>query len=559
MNLADCSALSWECILNHFLATTAAAATLVVVFYSTGRTKKRETSTKEQQQQHEYEYPPYAPVGIVKTLIELSGSRTPWFFLKMARKTSSDVFRLPLPIPGGLYIVCNPEVGRTILTDETTDKAEGMYKGFNTVIGGPTVFTRSNHGRISGPKWKAVRRGTAHAFASSQVSRMNHICAKHVDHWITENIQKAEADAQVQAEESKQQQQQHVSFQFDPSEEMTRLTFKALAESAFEYHVTDEEYDFFTHHVQTASKEFVVRRQRIIRKLYAFLDPSYWEAVRSCKKFQTFGQRVLDAYRTNPNKSSHNTLIKLIEENTSLKTDWEKVAEINVWMLAGYDTTGYTLANAVVLLAKHPRVATKLQQELSSVENPNERSKSKYLRCVISEVQRILPITASGSARVTGRDFEFFDRNDSGNCGIGGIDGIISNSSNGSASSSNENIKVRARVMCIPCGSNVVVPFLVSHRFPSIFKEPDDFYPERWDTPNDNDNNDKAKAMKAALTPFSVGMRNCPGQSLAMTEMLTALTRLMADFELEVQTEGSFQVMRFIGFRLRATRVTKQC
>ncbi len=544
MNLATSSpwyfhaAISW----GH-LAT--ASAVLVAIFYSFRQKRKRNQN---------YQYPPFAPVGIVKTLTELSGSRTPWFFLDMARKTSSDIFRLPLPIPGGLYIICNPEVGRKILTDETTDKPVGMYKGFNKVIGGPTVFTRS-----SDVQWKAVRRGTAHAFASSQVSRMNDICAKHVDHWITEQTSQMLRNENVgAAEQIEEEQEEHEddsfvvlnshsekkeqvtsSFQFDPSEEMTRLTFKALAESAFEYHVTDEEYKFFTHHVQTASKEFVVRRQRIIRKLYAFLDPSYWEAVRSCKEFQRFGQKVLDAYRMNPNKSSNNTLIKLIEENESLETDWEKIVEINVWMLAGYDTTGYTLANAVVLLAKHPRVAEKLQQELSSMEF-DQRSRSKYLRCVVNEAQRILPITASGSARVTGRDFDFQDT-----AGTSCTHNTISHNQD-------EGIERKTyRSIRIPRGSNVVLPFLVSHRFPSIFKDPDDFYPERWDTDDDDDN----KSMKAGLTPFSVGMRNCPGQSLAMTEMLTALTRLLTDFQLSVEVEGTFQVMRFIGFRLKATRV----
>ncbi len=419
--------LSWG---HHYQQQLVLVVATAAIVYFIGRKKGKKDLKCG------YSYPPYAPVGIVKTLIELSGSRTPWFFLDMAWKTSSDIFRLPVPIPGGLYIVCNPEVGRKILTDETTDKPVGMYKGFNKVIGGPTVFTRS-----SDAQWKAVRRGTAHAFASSQVSRMNHICAKHVDDWIAEH-----SGATKQKEDPVAESQQPASFQFDPSEEMTRLTFKALAESAFEYHVTDDEYKFFTNHVQTASKEFVVRRQRIVRKLYAFLDPSYWEAIRSCKEFQTFGQKVLDAYRINPNKSSHNTLIKLIETNDSLKTDWEKVVEINVWMLAGYDTTGYTLANVVVLLAKHPRVAKKLQQELSSME-PDQRSKSKYLRCVINEAQRVLPITASGSARVTGRDFEFHDTSHNGK-------------------------------IYIPRGCNVVLPFLVSHRSPSIFKDPDEFYPE---------------------------------------------------------------------------------
>jgi len=47
--------------------------------------------------------------------------------------------------------------------------------------------------------------------------------------------------------------------------------------------------------------------------------------------------------------------------------------------------------------------------------------------------------------------------------------------------------------------------------------------------------------MNQALIPFSLGHRNCVGQSLANAEMQTVLAVLCAQFDFAIEDEGSYE------------------
>jgi cytochrome P450 len=72
---------------------------------------------------------------------------------------------------------------------------------------------------------------------------------------------------------------------------------------------------------------------------------------------------MLLAYHQNSNKSTQNTLIKLIESIDI--SDEQKVAEIVIYIIGGHDTTGYTLAMTLVLLRKHSDKEQTLHKELN--------------------------------------------------------------------------------------------------------------------------------------------------------------------------------------------------
>jgi averantin hydroxylase len=76
----------------------------------------------------------------------------------------------------------------------------------------------------------------------------------------------------------------------------------------------------------------------------------------------------------------------------------------------------------------------------------------------------------------------------------------------------------------------VVQPYAAFHS-PSNFHLPDSFIPERFldgrDSEFKNDNRD-------VLQPFSVGPRNCIGRNLANVEMRLILTRVLFNFDLEL-------------------------
>lgn len=118
------------------------------------------------------------------------------------------------------------------------------------------------------------------------------------------------------------------------------------------------------------------------------------------------------------------------------------------------------MSTTLILLAKHPAVSHKLREELKSLEASNW-PRSQYLRNVITESQRLLPVVATGSVRVTGRD-----------------------------------IKCKDGPMIIPKGSVCTFPQIILHRNEEIFKDAECFRPERWDTDSDTE------MMRQALLPF---------------------------------------------------------
>eukprot|EP00558_Chaetoceros_sp_UNC1202_P013406 CAMPEP_0197252112 /NCGR_PEP_ID=MMETSP1429-20130617/59974_1 /TAXON_ID=49237 /ORGANISM="Chaetoceros sp., Strain UNC1202" /LENGTH=72 /DNA_ID=CAMNT_0042714393 /DNA_START=12 /DNA_END=227 /DNA_ORIENTATION=- len=66
------------------------------------------------------------------------------------------------------------------------------------------------------------------------------------------------------------------------------------------------------------------------------------------------------------------------------------------------------MANTLVLLAKHPEISDKLRQDLLAMDaKSTSLHKSEYLRYVIEESKRLLPVAATGVFRKTGRAFTF--------------------------------------------------------------------------------------------------------------------------------------------------------
>ena len=163
-------------------------------------------------------------------------------------------------------------------------------------------------------------------------------------------------------------------------------------------------------------------------------------------------------------------------------------------------------------LAKHPEIQTKVREELRA--HPDTKTEHlPYFRRVLKESMRIVPVGAMGSIRTTGREIEH--------------QGLV-----------------------IPQGAAVFLPQILPMRDPKVFTNPDDFDPDRWESPT--------TAMNEAYLPFSLGVRNCPGQSLATSEMYTVLPLILQEYELELVDEGRldyFLTLKYADARIRAKRI----
>ncbi|EKX36953.1 hypothetical protein GUITHDRAFT_60068, partial [Guillardia theta CCMP2712] len=158
--------------------------------------------------------------------------------------------------------------------------------------------------------------------------------------------------------------------------------------------------------------------------------------------------------------------------------------DIVTFMVAGHDTSAYTLSWILYELSANLDVQSKLRKDLE-LHGPD----SKYLGYVIQEGMRLWPVAAQGSIRQLQHDVELED-------------GKI-----------------------IPRGETCLVPFFAIFRSAWIDRA-DEFIPERW-----SEEGSQRKKLEEAVFPFSVGSRNCVGQRLASMQIRKILHQLILRYE----------------------------
>ncbi|XP_038200907.1 cytochrome P450 3A11 [Arvicola amphibius] len=197
-----------------------------------------------------------------------------------------------------------------------------------------------------------------------------------------------------------------------------------------------------------------------------------------------FLQLMMNSHNNSKDKESHKAL-----------SDMEMMAQSVVFIFAGYETTSSTLAFTLYLLATHPDIQKKLQEEID-VALPNKAPPSydkvmemEYLDMVLNETLRLYPI-ANRLERVCKQDVE--------------MDGVF-----------------------IPKGSIVMVPLYALHHDPQYWPEPMAFRPERFSKEN------KGSIDPYVYMPFGNGPRNCIGMRFALMNMKLALTKVLQNFSFQ--------------------------
>lgn len=163
-------------------------------------------------------------------------------------------------------------------------------------------------------------------------------------------------------------------------------------------------------------------------------------------------------------------------------SDQQLLDEAITFYVAGYETTGTSLAWALWSLARHPRILDELVAELDRGARD-----VPLLRACIHEGLRLYP-PAMFILRHAIADDEI--------CGYR-----------------------------VPAGTTVTVsPWLV-HRNPELWPRPHEFDPWRFLDPKR-----VSERPKLAWIPFGAGQRTCVGKALAMMELEEGLARILARF-----------------------------
>ena len=188
------------------------------------------------------------------------------------------------------------------------------------------------------------------------------------------------------------------------------------------------------------------------------------------------------------------------EENLS---DIQIVSETNFFLTAGSETTALIMMWTVLLVYLDPVILAKLRRELdgafpdvefrrdlgtprsvSFTPLPDETLRRlPYLDACIKEAMRFLPPAAMG-----------FNRDTDVDCKLGGYQ--------------------------IPKGTTICVSLYTMHRSPELWERADEFWPERWIDPPEEDGGEGPKRCnRACYYPFSGGTRSCIAMNFAWQEV----------------------------------------
>ncbi len=189
-------------------------------------------------------------------------------------------------------------------------------------------------------------------------------------------------------------------------------------------------------------------------------------------------------------------LLAARDENGRQLTDQEIRDDAMAILVAGHETTAYSLAFAFYLLTRHPAVYDKLEQEVRSVlqDRPptyEDLAKLPYTTQVFKETLRLFPAAHTLPRQAT-QDTTIGD------------------------------YEVRK-------GWFIGVDIWGMHRRPDYFPGPGRFDPDRF-TPER-----EARIPRNTYLPFGSGPRNCIGRGLAMMEGPLALAALTQHARLELE------------------------
>jgi cytochrome P450 len=269
--------------------------------------------------------------------------------------------------------------------------------------------------------------------------------------------------------------------------EMKRLTLSIVGASLFGA-------DFRTNAERIAEVlGRVIRRGRFIGPAISLLEPPL-HAYRRCwpdapsvffRKERAELEQILKPVMEQRRLAETGDILSLL---LSQLEDRDAANEIVTLVLAGHETTATALTWAWHLLAEHPDVEARMQEELNSVLDGRapgleDLPRLSYTGMVFNEAMRLYPPAPA------------FGRRPKETVSLGGYE--------------------------IPAGASILLSPYVTQRNERYFERPDQFEPERWQN---------SSIPKFAYFPFGGGAKMCIGDSFARMEGVLVLATIAREW-----------------------------
>ncbi|XP_057367472.1 cytochrome P450 4c3-like [Daphnia carinata] len=204
-----------------------------------------------------------------------------------------------------------------------------------------------------------------------------------------------------------------------------------------------------------------------------------------------------DLYQSRERPAFLDILLKASEDGEMISEDDIK-DEVNLFMVAGHETTAITLSMCLYLIAKHPEQQKLVMEELTQVFGESTRPCSihdlgqlRYLECCLKETLRLYTPVPFIMRYLT-EDVQTGD-------------------------------------YTLPKGATVALMLYSMHRNPLFYPDPECFKPERFFPEN------RIARHQYAFIPFSAGPRNCIGQKFAMLKLKVCLANWIRRFHFSVK------------------------
>ncbi|KAJ7062770.1 cytochrome P450 [Mycena amicta] len=241
-------------------------------------------------------------------------------------------------------------------------------------------------------------------------------------------------------------------------------------------------------------------------------------------------------------KSIIGLLLKAEHEDAELHMDKaEIVAQMNVLLLAGYETTSISLTWALIQLCRHPEKQAKLRDELHKFgpQDPNWDqlgSSLPYLDAVVLEILRLHPALPDTTRRAQVDD-------------VIPLGEPITTKSGG----------VVVNQIVVPKDSVVTVSIRCMNRSTALWgPDAGEFNPERWLTLDEDSFRAKEIQGHRHLLTFSDGPRTCLGKQFALAEFKAVLLVLIKNYTFELPDGPETKITTVLGLLRRPAIVGQE-
>jgi cytochrome P450 len=291
----------------------------------------------------------------------------------------------------------------------------------------------------------------------------------------------------------------------DASELTMRLTLEIVGKTLFDAEVGSD--------AEAVGDAITEVMQNTIKTLSSILPvppkvptPRNLRSRRAREKLDAIIYRLIAARRASPGDRGDvlSILLAARDEDGTTMTDEQVRDEAMTLFLAGHETTANALAWAIYLLAKHPTVRTRAEQECAHLVGRKEPvgyddlKALPYTMAILKETMRLYPPVYVMGRRAA-RDVVVHSDEDEGG------------------------------EILIEKNTNLLVNVLGIHRRPELYPDPDRFDPERF-------LGDREKQLpKCGYMPFGDGPRVCIGNHFALMEGHIILATLLASRRLDLQ------------------------